>query len=520
MEASSKPQTLVVTGAKDTIEYENVLVGDLWICGGQSNMELSLGWIYHSDVELASANFPGVRLMTLPEGATPTLQKNFSREDTGEGEKKGVWCVCSPGSLPVRHFSAIGYIFGRRLHMASRIPIGLIDTSVGGTVVEACASREALESVGDAAPLLKDWDEKIAAWDAKKDLARRLEEWKKRNERLKAEGKNPWKKPAGGFDLLPGPAYDRNNPSASYNAMVGVFAGFAVKGAIWNQGYQNAGFNARPALYTKTFQAMIRDWRRTFRDDKMPFGIVEFGGGAEPQTMDNFELRMVDAAPYIREAQFQAYKDLEGIGWACAYDQQVNFFHPFRKLMLGERIARWALATQYGVKLGHEPAICTNSEIAGDRIILTFDRGVKVDDGRPIEGMAIAGADKLFYPAQARRVVIGKDSRNQDVVDCMRVEVWCEHVPEPKAVRYAWARNPLGNLVNSEHLERVLPVPSFRTDKWGWEDAPCGSGSDAIARGRYAKAMGQARQQNRKRKLLDAKARVKELQDAEGKEKK
>ncbi|UCD51357.1 MAG: hypothetical protein JSW27_01745, partial [Phycisphaerales bacterium] len=156
-------------------------------------------------------------------------------------------------------------------------------------------------------------------------------------------------------DLRPGPAFNRSNPGASYNAMIGVFGGFAVKGAIWNQGYNNALGNTRPGLYTRTFQAMIRDWRRTFADEKMPFGIVELTAGAPPQTVDNFEMRMVDAAPYIREAQFRAYRDLEGIGWACAYDQQVPWYHPHHKLMLGERIARWALSTQYGVRAGHEP---------------------------------------------------------------------------------------------------------------------------------------------------------------------
>jgi len=511
MQASSEGRTLIIKSATNTIEYENIVVGDVWLCGGQSNMEDVLESIYHGDVEVASAHHPLIRLMTIPVKATPDRKDDFERINefnswTGRHEQKGSWFVCSPDT--VKRFSAIGYIFGRRIHLASRVPIGLIDNAVGGTTVEGWTSRKSLQTIPEAGPLLEQWDGKIAGWDAQQDLADRIKRWAQDTERRKAKNEKPRPKPG---DLRPGPAFDRNNPGASYNAMLASFGGFALKGIIFNQGYNNSLGNTRPNLYAKTFQAMIADWRSALNDDALPFGIIELTAGAAPQTLDNFELKMVDAAPYIREAQFKAYRDLENMGWACAYDQQVPWYHPHKKLQLGERLARWALTTQYGFRFGHEPAICTAWEVAGDRIVLTFDRLIKVQDNRPIEGMAIAGEQQQFYPARAAFVVKGQDQRGRDQLDYKKVEVWSPFVSEPKAVRYAWARCPLGNLANSAHHERFIPVPSFRTDEWGWEDAPFGSEERSVTSRRWHEARQRAESHIKKRKSQEAEARFREL---------
>jgi len=512
LEARAQPSVLVVKGKANTVTCDNVLVGDVWVLGGQSNMEDTISYVYHGDVEVASANLPSIRLLTIPVCANPKPQRDFPRIDefnawTNQTEKKGSWFVCSPET--VHRFSAIGYVFGRRLHLAGKIPIGLIDTSVGGTTAEAWTSRPALGALPETAPLLNEWNEKIAAYDPQKDLQGRVERWEKETERRKAEGREPSPKPE---DLRPGPAFDRNNPGASYNGMIAAFAGFSVKGAIFNQGYNNALGDARPALYAKTFQAMIRDWRRAFRDEDMPFGIVELTAGGQPQTLENFELRMLDAAPYIREAQFKAYRDLPHVGFACAYDQQVPWYHPHKKVQLGERIARWALATQYDVRLGWKPAVCTSAKPKGNRMLLTFDRHVQTHDGRPIEGFAVAGEDRQFFPARVEYAVVGKDDRGRDREDRRILEVYSDLVEKPAAVRYAWARNPLGNLVNGQHHERILPVPSFRTDDWGWPEAPFGP----EARGKIGRLRGEMRKQaeehNRQRRLREAELLLQRLQ--------
>jgi len=512
LKACAEPRAFVVNGKANTVTHENVLVGDVWVLGGQSNMEDTISYVYHGDVEVASANLPSIRLLTIPVCAAPTPQTDFPRIDefnawTRQTEKKGSWFVCSPET--VRRFSAIGYIFGRRLHLAGRVPIGLIDTSWGGTTVEAWTSRAALAAMPAAAPLLKEWDEKIAAYSPQKDLQSRVERWEKETQKRKAEGREPSPKPE---DLRPGPAFDRNNPGASYNGMIAPFAPLAVKGAIFNQGYNNALGNARPALYAKCFQAMIRDWRRAFRDEHMPFGIVELTAGGQPQTLDNFELRMVDPAPFIREAQFKAYRELPHVGFACAYDQQVPWYHPHKKVQLGERIARWALATQYEVKVGYEPAVCISAKPEGNRVVLTFDRVVQTHDGRPIEGFAVAGADKQFVPAQVRYAVLGKDQRGRDREDRKTLEVSSDLVETPVAVRYAWARNPLGNLVNGQHHERILPVPSFRTDDWDWPEAPFGPEARGETGRRRAEMRKQAEEHNRQRKLREAKLLLERLE--------
>ena len=470
--ANAQPQVLAVTGQANSVRFENVLVGDVWVLGGQSNMEDVLENVYHGDVEVASAHFPAIRLITIPVCASPKAVEDFPRINefnawTNRHEMKGSWFVCSPET--VKRFSAIGYVFGRRLHMAGRVPIGLIDASRGGTTVETWTSREMLSSLPEAEPLLKEWDAKIAAYDPDKSLQDRISGWEKDTERRKKEGKEPRPKPT---EPAPSPAVNASNPGASYNGMLAVFGGLAVRGAIFNQGYNNALGNARPRLYAKVLNAMIRDWRRTFRDEQMPFGIVELTAGGQPQTLENFERMMTGPGPFIREGQVKAWRDLPNVGFACAYDQQVPWYHPHKKVQLGERIARWALATQYGLKLGYEPAVCTSSEKVDRRMVLTFDRAVQTHDGRPIEGFAVAGSDKRFYPAKAEYVVIGKDDRGRDREDRRKLEVWSDLVPDPAAVRYAWARNPLGNLVNSQHHERILPVPSFRTDDWDWRDAP------------------------------------------------
>jgi len=290
--------------------------------------------------------------------------------------------------------------------------------------------------------------------------------------------------------------------------MVAPYAGFTVKGALFNQGYNNALGDARPKLYAQVFKAMIQSWRDAFRDETMPFGIVELTAGGEPQTLENFESRMVDAGPFIREGQYKAWRELAHVGFAPAYDQQVPWYHPHKKFELGERIARWALHTQYGqTQLGWQPVVCTGWENLGDHFILTFDRAVRVHDGRPFEGFAIAGEGRHFHPAYAEFVVVGKDDRGREQRNEARLKVWSPLVQQPLAIRYAWARNPLGNAVNSRHHERIIPIPSFRTDDWDWPEAPFkAEGSDA--ENQHRRAIQEMRKQ-----AVDW-ARVRKLQEA------
>ncbi|MHC4165878.1 MAG: hypothetical protein ACYSWQ_02850, partial [Planctomycetota bacterium] len=452
LKASTESRDLVIQGKSNSITLKNVVVGDIWLCGGQSNMEDVLESIYHGDTEVVSANHPNIRLMTVPQVAAPEALADIERINeynswTRRHEMKGSWATCTPKT--VNRFSAIGYIFGRRLHMASGVPIGLIDASWGGTTAEAWTSRAKLATIPESKGLTDEWDQKIAGYDAVASLKARIERWEKDSERRKQRGEAPNPKPT---EPEQDPASDRNNPGASFNGMIAPLRGLNIKGAIFNQGYNNALGNARPRLYARVFKAMIQDWRQALRDESLPFGIIGLTAGGEPQTLENFELRMVDAGPFIREGQFKAAQELANVCFMPAYDQQVPWYHPHKKFELGERIARWALNTQYGYsQLGWKPVICTGSQNKGDHIILTFDRAVRVHDGRPFAGFAIAGEDRHFVPAKAEFVVAGKDDRGRDRRDEKLLKVWSPLVAKPLAVRYAWARNPIGNAVNSQH---------------------------------------------------------------------
>ena len=470
--ANGEPQSLTVKGTDNTITLKNILIGDVWLCGGQSNMEHELHSIYHSDVEIPSAHYPNIRLMTVPFAMSRKPEENIAPLDEWSGwngsfKRKGYWMVCSPETVP--RFCGMGYLFGRRLHMVSRIPIGIVDMSVGGTTVETWTSAESLKKVAGYDAVLADRqkqrEEKRKRFDAKKDLENRVRDWTRQSEVRKRLKMPAIPQPT---EPLTEPQIEQSELSVRYNGMTAPLRGMAIKGIIFNQGHNNAGRDCRPTFYANSFKAMIGDWRNVFGEDDLPFGIIAFVSGGEPQTLDNFELRMLDGAPWVREGQVAAFKDLENVGFTAAYDQQMNFYHTFNKRLLAERIARWALGTQYGIRLGYLPALLVSHEKKDNTIVLTFDRDVQqlYENRRPIVGMAIAGEDRHFYPAKARFGVKGKDRHNRDILDNRKVIVWNDLVPKPVAVRYAWARNPLGNLGNKMHHERMIPLPTFRTDNW------------------------------------------------------
>lgn len=474
-------------------QVNDVLLGDVWVLGGQSNMEFEISKVYEGDVEILSAHFPQIRLLTVPAAAGPDKLTEFEPINQFNNfysvhEWKGRWDACSPET--VRQFSAIGYVFGQRLHRAGQVPIGLIDASRGGTTVETWTSRSSLEKIPGAAKLVSLWDQRAAEFDPEADLVEQLKNWERHAESQRAKGKKPRPKPT----VRPGPALDQNRPANCYNQMLTVLDGLAVRGAIWHQGYNNALGDARPQLFHEIFQTMIRDWRAVFQDEDLPFGIIGFSAGGEPQSLDNFEAQMVDASPYIREAQYRAAQEMENVAYVASWDQQMNWYHPFKKVALGERMARWAMAEALGLKVPWGSARCLSHKVVGQEMVLTFDQKIITHDGRDFEGFAIAGEDRRFYPAAANWVITGKDDRGRDQQDRTRLKVSHPLVPKPVAVRHAWARNPLGNGVSGEHRLRTLPIPAFRTDAWPYLEAPLVQNNDR-AMGEHRKQVRALRQQ-------------------------
>ncbi len=487
MSSHTDPLELTVTGEKDRLVLENVLVGDVWVLGGQSNMEFPLSRIENGQLEIVSANFPQIRILTVPAQHGPRPQEGFARLQEWSSWfrrhfRKGDWDVCSPEI--VRELSAIGYVFARRIHTASGVPIGVIDVSRGGTTVETWTPEPVLRAT-KAPPvvdLLAKWDADVAAWDAEEDLAQRVQQHQKWVARMKQAGKPiPADRVAAPTDLRPGPLGNPNRPGSCYAGMIAPIAGLAVKGAIFHQGYNNCFNGTQGArMYRAVFPKMIAAWRSAFDDPEMPFGILSLCTEGPVQTRDNFSEAMFNAGPYIREAQYQSFLELdqagdENIGFVSTYDLRRRWYHPQLKIPAGERIARWALATQYGKsrELRWKPPMLETTKVAENRMVLKFDAPVgAVDDGSPMVGFALAGEDRRFHPADATYLVVGKDDRGRPRQDRRSLVLTSSMVSKPVHFRYAWARSPWANVQAQSMTD--IPLPTQRSDNWPMEDIPRG----------------------------------------------
>lgn len=480
--ANSTPQKLTVQGQGKKLTLVNVLVGDVWLLGGQSNMEFPLDRVENGQLEIVSANYNNIRILTIPAQNGPTVKRAFPRLHewsswSGRHFRKGDWDVCSPKIA--RELSAIGYVFARRIHMASQVPIGVIDASRGGTTVETWTPVSVLEEIDtpEVSTLLGEWKQKIAEWNPQQDLEKRIKNhhnWVKNMEQQgrKADREVP-------NDLRPGPAMDHNRPGTCYNSMIAPIAGLAVKGAIFHQGFNNAlgSGSAGAAMYYQVFGRMITAWRRAFNDPQMPFGIISLCTAGDPQTRDDYLEKMVNDGIYIREAQYRTFLDFyeagdKNIGFASSFDKRRSWYHPQLKLPVGERISRWALATQYGFEkdIRWQPPMLKEMQVEAGRLVLTLNATVRSGDDAPISGFAIAGADRRFQPAEAEHLVTGKDQRNKPRLDRRTLVLTSPHVPDPIHFRYAWGRNPLANLQSSERDD--LPFATQRSDDWKMEHVP------------------------------------------------
>ncbi len=531
MPANPAPQTLTVQGKDKALALENVLVGDVWVLGGQSNMEFPLARIENGNLEIVSANYENIRILTIPAQNGPDAKRGFPRLHEWSGwfsrhYRKGDWDVCSPDIA--RELSAIGYVFARRIHMASGVPIGVIDASRGGTTVETWTPDAVLRQIDtpEVKAKLAEWDEKVAQYDPQKDLEARIKRHQEWVARMKEQGK---KIPAGKAvppELRPGPAMDQNRPGNCYASMMAPIAGVAVKGAIFHQGYNNCFDGSRGAvMYSQVFPRMIAAWRAAFRDPQMSFGIITLCTQGGRQTRDNYLACMVDAGPYVREAQYKTFLDLynagdTNIGFTSTYDLRRRWYHPQLKIPAGERIARWALATQYGFsrEIRWKPPMLKEMKVEDGRILLVFDESVShVDDGGPIKGFAVAGEDQKYHPADASHLVTGKDSRGRPRKDTKVVVLESPMVSAPVHYRYAWARSPMGNLQAAGNSD--IPFATQRSDTWSMTDtyqALTGKGSKspgALDRAERREFTETLKAEDTRRRLAEAEALIHENRD-------
>ncbi len=426
------PHKLTVKG-KNTITIEDVLVGEVWICSGQSNMQWSVSQSNDADLETRAAKFPNIRLISVPQVGTQEPQDDF----------KGEWQVCSPETVPT--FSAVGYFFGRQLHQTLDVPIGLIDNAWGGSACEAWVRRDLLEADKQYGELLAKWDDLAKTYDPEKvkaDFQKRLKKWNEAVKAAKDAGKTPPRRPRPPRNALAG----QHRPANLYNGVLKPIIGYGIRGTIWYQGESNSG---RAYQYRDLFPLMIKNWRDEWQQGDFPFYWVQLADfrdeQAEPQESSWAELR---------EAQTMTLSKLPNTGEAVIIDiGEGRDIHPRNKQDVAKRLARWALARDYGVDIPYRSPTYKSMENKDGKITLTFDHvgaGLYTFDVRHPVGFAIAGKDKKFVWADAK--LIGTD----------KVEVSSSEVSDPVAVRYAWADNPICNL----RSRGGLPVTPFRTDDW------------------------------------------------------
>jgi len=421
------PHAITLKG-KNTITIENILVGEVWVCSGQSNMQWTVQNSNNAEEEIAAAQYPKVRLFSVARKVA----------DTPQADCEGSWVECSPETVP--GFSAVGYFFGRALHQELKTPIGLIHTSWGGTPAEAWTTDAMMKSDPDFKPILDRYANAVANYpQAMVQFKERTAEWQKAREQAQAEGKPAPRRPYAPL----GPGHP-HSPSGLYNAMIAPLIPYAIQGAIWYQGESNA---ARAYQYRKLFPAMIESWRKNWDQGQFPFLFVQLANFM--QTKDE----PADSAwAELREAQTMTL-ELANTGMAVIIDiGEANDIHPKNKQDVGKRLALWALAETYGQDVVYSGPLYESMEIEDGKVVLHFDHvggGLLAQGGAPLKGFAIAGADKKFVWANA-------EIKGDTVV------VSSEDVAAPVAVRYAWADNPVCNLYN----QAGLPASPFRTDIW------------------------------------------------------
>lgn len=476
--ANAEPQTMVVQGKGEKIELVNLLIGDVWLLGGQSNMEFEIHKAEGGPLEIISANFKNIRLFSVPQQNGPDMKNSFPRQYQwidffGQHFRQGYWDVCTPET--VREMSGIGYVFARRIHTATQIPIGIVDVSRGGSSLVSWMPLNVLKAINtpEVTATIAEWDKKVSEFDSQKDLDNRIKQYNDQTARMKADDKPIPANRVVPSELKPGPALDMNRPGNLYASMLAPITGISVKGAIWHQGYNESGQPNGHKLYARVFPEMIKAWRTAFNDPTMAFGIITQETQGEPQTLENFLPDMVDEGNYVREVHYQTFLNLhkagdKTIGYASCFDQHRAWYHPQLKIQAGERMAAWALATQYGKSIRWLPPQLVEVKATDGKLFLKLDEWAGAYNDGPIQGFAIAGKDGRFQPAKAEWLDKNAGKPGGPNWERTVVILTSPLVSEPLYFRYAWSRNPLENLKSLDLTG--LPFDTQRNDTWSLAD--------------------------------------------------
>lgn len=420
--AGGSTGTLSITG-NNAIELGDILVGEVWLCSGQSNMAFPMGRTHEAERDMAAAENRRIRMFIVRPSYQGAPQENC----------EGRWVVCTPEA--VKRFSAVAYFFGLDLATTLQRPVGLIVSAVGGTAIELWTSEEALKTLPEYPGL------KAKAGAAGRELAN--------------EGPaDPSEKRA--REKLQKKAF---GTGGLFNGMIAPLVPYALRGAIWYQGEANDDDSA--LRYDVLLETLVTDWRKRWNQD-FPFGWVQLPEFRQAQTEPGETGRW----PILREKMLQALR-IPDTGMAVTLGLgEASDIHPRNKKDVGNRLARWALDEVYGRETPWGGPLPKSHAITGNEIVVEFshaDGGLAAKGGK-LEGFAIAGSDRKWVWANAR-------------IDGNRVIASNPEVPKPVALRYAWADNPVFSLFSGAGL----PASPFRTDEFPPHQKPAEEKSTVLA---------------------------------------
>ena len=416
------PFDMTVTG-KNTVTFRNVLIGEVWLCSGQSNMWWTIDREKGIEPIVKAANYPNIRIFSF-----------WTPENDSYG-KHPEWTACTPESI--QEFSAVAFFFGKYLAGELGVPVGLIHSSMGGSAPETWMTRKTLQADKDFRPILAYWDSLMTAYPgAKERYVQYLAELRSQKRENGPAPKDP------NLPFLPKPLrFSMLYPTWLYDVQLEPLIPFGMRGVIWFQGESSL---ARAWQYSRLFPAMIKEWRSAWGQGDFPFIYAQLANyKSNPQQL-----------PELREAQRLALS-VKNTAMAVTIDiGDENDVHFNNKWDVGRRLALAAFGTVYGRDIVYSGPMYRSMQREGSAIRLKFDHragGMETKDNAPLREFTIAGEDQVFHPAEAK--FSGRD-----------ILVSSKEVPNPVAVRYGWSDIPKCNFVN----DAGLPASPFRTDNWNW----------------------------------------------------
>ncbi|MDE0736025.1 MAG: hypothetical protein OSB47_09395 [Pirellulaceae bacterium] len=503
--ASFQPTWIIASSDDAVVVVQNVLIGEIWVCAGQSNM----GWggFNRKDREAASADFPGLRYIAWEDSYYKPLD---------DVRRNIHWQECSPETA--ERFSAIPYLYGMFLHRYLKVPVGVINVARGGTLGQTWCLRDELTNIDN--PIIKkvlaDYDAETAAWDDPQQLAAIMAQWEnsvasakvehqQRVAKAKAAGK-----PEPRLRLPKKPADPRSGwspPAGLFNATIMPIRHLGIRGVLYYQG-ENNNF-MRWTRYESTFPKVPVSFRQAFGEKDLPFGCISQPGwgtfGLDPELAT-----VAEGYAIVRDIQRRALADDPHGDMIATYPTGNSYIHPAEKLPVAEYASLWALAKVYQKPVQHVGNTYREMKVKDNKLYLFFDIDPIVrerwknvtkhaywqvlpcprEGKAEFKGFIIAGKDQRWYPAKGRHTKLD---------DNWCIELTSDLVSEPAAARYGWANWPTGNMVGRNRI----PMPTFRTDNW---PIPAGVNYSKDAQDKSKQQLDQLRQVAQ-RQALDRKIR-------------